>query len=331
MRTLRTFVLIFLIAASSLPAITQNLPSMVQGPILGFAHDAPGQAIWPILGIPGASALGDRLKVNQGFRNAVLSPKQNYAIAVAETTGEVVLVRLDGASITVTPLGGARPGGDVLAISPTGTAAGVYSQSSGILQLIGQLPNVGQTVYEINTSNFSGRLIDVAVSDDGTAALVSAAEGATTGLWFVNSGGALWRLPSASPSAIAFFANRHDGIVGDDTAREVFLLLGLDDAASRVPLVTFNNSIAGFSGVAASEDGRRVFIAGRASRTVAVVDVQTRTATVVACSCQPAGLYRLKGSGVFRLTDPMAGAVAVLDASSAQPRIVMIPADPRMK
>jgi hypothetical protein len=48
-------------------------------------------------------------------------------------------------------------------------------------------------------------------------------------------------------------------------------------------------------------------------------------ASAVAQPLLPTGFRPLKGTSVFRLSDPADGPVAVLDASSAEPRIIILP------
>ena len=58
---------------------------------------------------------------------------------------------------------------------------------------------------------------------------------------------------------------------------------------------------------------------------VTIADLETGVSTVLSCDCVPTGFRPLKGTSVFRLSDPADGPVAVLDASSAEPRIMILP------
>ena len=93
----------------------------------------------------------------------------------------------------------------------------------------------------------------------------------------------------------------------------------------QVPLVSAINGMAGFSSIAASDDGGRVFLEDGQSGNIAIVDVQTRTSVVVACGCRPTGFYHLKGNSIFGLSEASQQPIRVLDASSRVPRIVFIP------
>jgi hypothetical protein len=113
--------------------------------------------------------------------------------------------------------------------------------------------------------------------------------------------------------------------VADDAAEEVFLLSNIDQEASRLSLASFGDGFNAFAGVAASSDNHRVFISSKKSKSVTIADLETGVSTVLSCDCVPTGFRPLKGTSVFRLSDPADGPVAVLDASSAEPRIMILP------
>src|SRR5215467_4408293 len=64
------------------------------GPVVGFTRDSTGAVIRPIIGIPGAAALAEQLHFEVEIRGAVISPNQDYAVAVRSDDGSVVAVSL---------------------------------------------------------------------------------------------------------------------------------------------------------------------------------------------------------------------------------------------
>ena len=165
----------------------------------------------------------------------------------------------------------------------------------------------------------------MAVSDDGAVALVEFIDDNGVALWAMDASGRSGRISADHPADAVFLPNRRDAIVADDASRTVFLILDAAGAATPLPLMSATDDMEGFSSVAASDDGRQVFVADASSGIVATVDVETRRATVMSCECRPTGLYRLKGSSIFRLTDISREPMMVLDASSSEPRILVIP------
>src|SRR5262249_34311450 len=231
-------------------------------------------------------------------------------------------------SVTMTSLDAIRTGADLIAISPSGTAAAAYTHGNKVVRSITRVADAPGIAFEFDASDIPGRVQSVAISDDGALALLNFTTGEDSALWVVNSTGSRWVLPAQHPSAASFLAGRHDAVIADDAAQEVFVMRGIDQDASRISVASFGDGFDGIAGVAASPDGLRVFITTKKSGTVTVVDLQTSLSTVLPCRCVATGLHSLKGTSVFRLSDPADGAVAVLDASSSDPRILVVPVTP---
>src|SRR5262245_53858305 len=116
-------------------AFGQDQSVSINGPILGFVQDRGGAAIQPIRGVLGASAVGQPLELGSEIRNAIVSPKHDYALANRSETGEAVLVRLGVDSVAMSPLDGVHAGSGQIAISPTGSAAAFFGRDR-VLQSI---------------------------------------------------------------------------------------------------------------------------------------------------------------------------------------------------
>ena len=322
---LRNWTLILALLVGSAGDATAAQNQFIAGPFLGFATDRGGEAIRPILGIPGAAIIGNRLDLGLGFRKAVISPQQNYALALRSEDDRPVIILLDADPPMMRPVTEELVAADEIAISPTGMSAVLYARSSGLVRLVRGLPEAPETIHEFDVTRIAGWPERMAVSDDGTLALLRFAEGSSSELWVADSTGSLWQAAFTSSSSMAFFPQSRDAIVTDDETQYVFLMLSVDGLATRVPLVSQIEGVTGYSAVAASRDARRIFVAGRESESIGVVDVETRTYTVVPCACRPEGLYGLMGTSVFRLNDSDGGLLAVLDASLPEAKIVVVP------
>jgi hypothetical protein len=309
-------------------AFGQDAPLSISGPVLGFVADANGTTIQPIIGVLGASVVGQPLAMDSEIRNAVISPKQNLALATRGDNAEVVLIRLGADSVTMTYLDAGRTGADLIAISPSGTAAAAYTHSNKIVRFITRLAQAPETAFEFDASDIAGRLQRMAISDDGALALLNFTSDEDSTLWVVNSTGSRWVLPAQHPSAASFLGARHDAIIADDAAQEVFIIRGIDQDASRISVASFGDGFDAITDVAPSPDGLQIFITSRKSETVTVVDLQASLSKALPCHCVATGLHPLRGTSVFRLSDPSDGTVAVLDASSSEPRIILVPVMP---
>jgi hypothetical protein len=314
-----------LIACFGIGAAGQDPPGPISGPVLGFVPDASGTVIQPILGVLGAASFGPPLVLGSDVRNTVISPKQDYALAVRALDAQPVMIRFGSDPVEIVSLNGVRVGADVIAISPGGTSAAVYGHGDKVLQSITLPSEAPAIVFESNVSDIPGRLRGMAVSDDGMLVLLNFADGDTTALWVASFTGSRWLVAAARPSAANFIRGRHDIVVADDAAQEVFLILGVDGPANRVPLASFGEGFDSISSVAASDDSQRVFISSKSAGAVTVVDLATGLSSALPCNCRTSGLYRLKGNSVFRLSDLSDSPVALLDASSPEARVIVIP------
>jgi hypothetical protein len=300
--------------------------SHLMGPSLGFTPDNSGTAIRPIIGVPGASLLADRLQLETEIRRALISPKQDFAIAARTEDAQFVVIDLRADNPTVQPPAGSHAGADLMAISPAGRSAAAYAHDSKTIQVIGNLPAAPELVRELDATQIPGRASSIAISDDGSLALVRSVEEDRAVLWVINSAGASLPIAVDQPSAAAFFPNSANAIVADDASGSSYMFLDVANAATRIPLTSpATGGMRLFSSAAVSDDGRRVFLAEVNSGNVAIVDMETLQSTVLSCQCQATGLYRLKGSSVYRLNETSREPMMVLDASTAEPRIVLVP------
>jgi len=305
-------------------AFGQDPSASIDGPILGFVEGSDRTIIQPMLGVLGASAVAQPLPLDSEIHNAIISPKHDYALAIRNETGELVLMRLGHDSVTSNALDGARHEAQAIAISPAGIAAAVYGPDR-ILQLFVGLPDAPQMIAEVDASDIPGHLQSIALADDGTLALLNFLTPESATLWVLSAYGSRWVLPAQRASAVTFLANRHDVVIADDAAQEVFLLSNIDQEASRLSVASFGDGFNAFAGVAASSDGLRVFISSKKSKNITIADLETGVSTVLSCDCVATGFRPLKGTSVFRLSDPTSSPIAVLDASSPEPRIIMVP------
>ena len=311
------------IAVPSSSVFSQLQP--VSGPTLGFAPDREGTAIRPILGIPGASRLGQPLDISVEFRSVLISPAQDYAITTRAADGRAIVVELASHELVVRPVAGADFRADLIAISPVGSIAAIYDDLSETVHVLGGLPGAPGVISVLDASGLPGSVSDIAVSDDGGVAIVRSIDGDRIALWTLDSSGIPRQIPADRPRAVAFVPDRHDALVSDDATGSVLLVTDVNRTATRVHLVSAPDGVDGFSSMAVDPDGTRVFLAERESGTVAVVDLNTRIPIWLSCACRPTGLDPLKGPSIFRLNAASAEPIMLLDASLVLPRFRIVP------
>lgn len=299
----------------------------IKGPVLGYVSDAAGAAVRPLLGIPGASSLGERLSLDADVRQLQVSSQQDYILAVRNDDESVVLFNLAASTLSGRPLA-FPPGASLLSISPSGLAAATYQADTRVVYTIAGLPGNPGKVRTFDASQVSGRVAALAVSDDGTLALVRSerndGEQSRTEFSVIDDLDVSWRVP-ADGAAVAFVPGSRDIVVADNLTRNAFLVRDIGRSYARLPLLTLADDAEMFSDAAMSADGLRVFVTTQ-SGMVAIVNVVTGQTIWVSCKCRPTILAPLNGPALFRLTEVHAAEpLIVLDASSTEPRFVMTP------
>jgi hypothetical protein len=246
-------------------------------------------------------------------------------LAVRTDDGSVAVVNFKADALTLSPIAGSHRNPSLFAISPLGSSAAAYDPATGAVQVFGHFPQA-QIVREFDASGISGTAIGMALSDDGAVALLNFANDDPTvpnELWVVGGSGA-WPLGTGSSAVGAFFPNRRDAIIADDATQTVFTVSNIDQAALRAALLQTADGIDSFSNLAVAGDGKSVFVASNSGQ-IAVVDMQTRQPRFLDCQCRPDGFYRLTGNSVFQLTHASDQPMTVLDNSSTEPRVFIIP------
>jgi DNA-binding beta-propeller fold protein YncE len=313
-------------AAAGEPAASEAPPQSapVGGPSLGVLYDAGSRALRRVAGIPGAATIGQPLATPAPLVEAWVSPLGDYAIAEVEGAGDLVLLALDREPIDSRPLGVAA-GVTRAAVSPRGSAAVLYRRESRTLRVITGLPAAPEVQAEVDVSALPLSVRSLAVSDDGTV-LVGVLE-RQDGLIHVLDGGGLGQVGArfGDPAAIAFRPGSRDALVADRRDNRVCLIREAGRLAAVEVLAGAEAGIAQPVGVAASNQGGRVFVANSASRTITVLDYVSHTVQQIPSPAATAGLDRMGRTGLFCLNGISAQALLLFDGEDPEPRVVFVP------
>jgi len=290
----------------------QTGPGTVGGPLLGVVFDPGRGAIRQLTGIPASAMLGDALDSGALLKQASVAAA-GFAVGIESASGAAVLVSSAGRH----PLFGVPDGASSIALSPQGTAAAIYFKDSFTAYVVTGLPDTPTAPRQVALDRHPTAL---AISDDG-AALLSLERigraGATVLLHRDGASPAVLRSSSQIASA-DFIPGSSDALIAEDDA--VYLV---SEAFGPQVIASADDGIAGVTVASSSADGSRVIIAMRSGQ-IAVRDRKTNAQTTVSCACQPAGLARLRGSGVFRLNEIASGPLWILDADSGDPRVLFV-------
>jgi hypothetical protein len=320
MRSLSFFLLAFL---SLLPAGAQSgaPQASIASPVLGFAYDAGPRAIRPILGMPGASIVGDPLDLGVSVATAAISPRRDFAI----------LVGADDAAVRVLSLQPGDPGSHMLPLavtgpgriifSPDGGTVGLYQQDSAKLQIFTHMPQEPVLAHEINTVSLAGDPLATALSDDGEMALILT--GSTVWLSRAGADPVQIQVPP-STSAMVFRSGGYDALMATRDG-QVYLLQDLSTGTNLRTLLPPDSRTSDPVAVQFSPDGTRAYVATRQG-TVAGFGIQTEWAAFTSCGCSPSGLFPLHSRTLIRLNEISDGPLMLLDTADPEFRIWFVPA-----
>jgi hypothetical protein len=284
---------------------TTSLWAQVGAPVLGFVNDGGG--VHPVYGIPSAASVARPLESTAGLRTAAASPHQDYLLGIGGESGDVSLLRPDGAS---TRLEGAAPSPDRIVMSPRGSAAALWYSGARRAQVVSGLPG-SPSIRAVDAGFLNADPTALAVSDDGQWLSGSW----PAGLYSFGPNGELAHLPVQEIiSAVAFYHASHDLALTTGTG-----LFRVEDVGGRayVSVLALNGEphLEAMALALAADDHSAVL--ADASGLIASIDLAAGTTAVVSCGCSPAGLFPL-GQHSFRLTGLSDGAFKLYDARSGQ-------------
>jgi DNA-binding beta-propeller fold protein YncE len=268
-------------------------------PTLGFVPGSTTGALQPVLGVPGASRLGDQVSL-PGATRLYLAPKHRYVLA-QRADGGLALVILRGASTTAPiprPLTDALQSPELVAFSPIGHAAVLYSQASNRLQVWTGLPDAPRVAQSISTLSIAGDVHRAAISDDSQIVLTADESGT---VYRMSQAGNVPLYHATQVAALAFLPGTHEAIVSDSASNSVVVL---DSASGRTESLTGPSNRCEPDEVAATEDGRTVLVACPAQRLLWSVNRESGTTSVSRIPVSPLEMDRVAARDTFLFSPP---------------------------
>ena len=310
--------ILYIFSLISAPLLVTGQPSQIAGPVSGYVFDGSAKGLRPILGMPGASLLGDSVNFGFAVGSVSVAPRQDAAFVTA-ADGSFHLFRIQAGAPAETVVNGLSVAPDAVVFSPSGTAAAI--EVNGSIQIVSGLPDSPAIAATIDAQAF-GAPAAMALSDDGAALLLATANSielfsgaADQGKLAVTTGQAL----------VAFAPSGHDAAIFDRGGAGLVLYRGLTAAAASQPVAPVDDSIRSAAALAFSTDGQRLLLASPGTQSVLAFDLAGGTHTAVACSCLPLTLARM--GDVFRLNEVGGGPLWLLDARTDTATLTFVPAD----
>ncbi|HEV2448658.1 MAG TPA: hypothetical protein VGS58_22145, partial [Candidatus Sulfopaludibacter sp.] len=132
--SIRSLAMLLVLAVSALLAQT----GLVAGPVSGYVFDRPAHALRPVLGVAGASVLGDGVDFGFPILAAYVAPRLDTAVVVGANRS-LHLFKLNGTAAAEVVVNGWSGAPEGVAFSPSGTAAAVFA--AGRVQMLLGLPD----------------------------------------------------------------------------------------------------------------------------------------------------------------------------------------------
>ncbi|MGA8026352.1 MAG: hypothetical protein WB992_04350 [Bryobacteraceae bacterium] len=292
-----------LAARAQSPQTDANRSNRFSAPTLGFIAGPTTNQITPILGIPGAARLGDPLLLPNTVTSVHIAPGHAYALIEQGAGGPICVAILRGAalgeSIIPLPIAGAIHQADLLAFSPTGSSALLYSQQMNRFQVVTGLPGSPSVSGDFPNASVGGAVSRLAISDDGKALLMADDTGAVS--FLAPDSGPVPVYQSPNMSALIFLAKTHDAVVCDDRLNTV-VLLGSVTNGPVVKTLTSGSLISQPEAAASSADGKTILVASTSQHLVFSIDPASGAISAHPVANNPSVLDSAGIRDVFLLT-----------------------------
>jgi hypothetical protein len=317
-----------IIVRSEPAPITDDADSSTQGmqtPVLGFVNNADTGELRSLLGIPGASALGESLAVPAGIKSVYFAPSQGYALLAPSAGNSLGIMTIQGADAgAVASICAAIPQPDIVAFSPGASTAALYSKAEGRLQVISGLPDSPQLARVIFGNDLPEEVRFIAVADDGVTLLVGTVQSAVYLLPQLGSPRLLYT--AGDLQGMAFAPRTSDLVAFDRAASAAFLLRDVGGASSYLLLA---DSLTGLDGNVFLETSRAgAVIASTHSSVLWKINLQSLEVESIHLPGTPQMLQPLRISGDYLLFYRIGFPAWILDSNAAQGVVSLVPASP---
>jgi hypothetical protein len=316
--------LLLLIAAG---AIVLGAQTPVGGPSLGFIFDVRGQALRPILGIPGASSFGDPIQTPAPLSSGAISLRQNVAI-VNDGAWKAVGITAAAPGTVVLPDG--LPVSARVTVSESGAAAAFYDADNSALSVVTGIASSSMAANSVSLDALPGAITALATSDDGSLLLSASVPDGGETLFWIGQDGSMRQLASLqSTASIRLWNHGAHALVVDRGANQVWKIQDPGGNAAITLLASDADGVAGPTGAALSAHGKQLWIANAGAHTVLGLDTTSRATVTLNCGFDLTVLLPMADGQTFRLNELDSGPLWLLDATpGADPRIVFVPAVP---
>jgi hypothetical protein len=279
------------------------------GPVSGVVFDSRSQSLRQVTGAPGSSLLGATLANH--LEMAEVAPNGNVAIAVQ--SGQLFAIAgLNSANPAWVPLASMQSI-DSIVWSQDSSAAALYSSVARSVVVVSSIANGGAQQTSLSVDSLVGRVTALAVESGGNA-VVAGVEG---GLYLIASQGVPTLLAPILRPATIYLLKDTDLVTADGVSLQVLEIQNYHSAATMLPLANLSSGSSRFDrskgrsntsqsiALAASSDGKSLFVGEGACRCISVYDFTTgNLLNQISVEIEPNFLKPLSNGRLFQLNSP---------------------------
>jgi hypothetical protein len=293
-------------------------------PLLGFvARSSPG-GLRAILGVPGAAVFADALLTPSDATTVRIAPGRPNTSPYAwmERGGDApAVLPLSGTRAgNASPLPGALPAADLVAFSPTGRSAVLFSAASRRVQVIGGLPDAPSITQDLDAALLPGLPDALAVSDDATAVLL--ASGRSVHL-LSPSGQTRLILNLSGSAALTFFPNSAAAAIADRGAGSVYLVHNSTGDISSGSLAA---GLDGLQDIGVTIDGLSLVLTNPSANRIWTVNAQIAEVRAFDSRVSATTLNRIGDGDTFLISSEAGQPAWIFVPEGADGRTVFVPA-----
>ena len=250
--------------------------------------------------------MGDAIPLPDGVTRVRVAPGDAYVLVEQGTDNPMGIVWTTpaGAAPSIQVIEGAMSTADLVAFSPSGSAAALYSKSTGRLQVIAGLADSPRVSIEVAAGTLGIQPVVVAVSDDAGALLASDVSGGVYLLAADNPPALLYQ--TGAVASMAFFPRSQDAVVADRAQKRVLLLRQVSANCS-VQWLADENSTVDHPGAVAGMAGGTVLIASTNDRRLWMADTRSGEITAVDLPVIAEFLRATRDASTFLLSSSVDG------------------------
>ncbi len=302
--------------------------SLFEAPILGYALDVAQGRFRSIAGIPGAAAIGPLIGSSMLFQKAWIAPGENFAMAepAGVASSGLVLCQFQSASLSVEKMPSIRQSPDLVVFSPRGGSAALYFAATKNVVKITALPLAPKISPPVDLSMFHMELTSLAVSEDGEILLFGFSDNAT-GVVYSSSAASVFRQAAVAghATALTFIGAGNNALLADRDRSQIVLLENITGNVLAMPLAGEAEGLIDPTAIQTLPNSSLVAITSRESSHLCILNLEDRTLRQWPLSIRASALQPLRGNQMLQLTNFAGGPLWMLDHSSQEPRLLLIP------